>query len=74
MSGEQAAFGALPARSFPSLPDPHLPFQVQLQSTRKHVPLSKERQPGREQSGSSGGGAMLPQLAGTAPVHCLPDM
>ena len=38
------------------------------------MPLSKERQPGREQSGSSGGGAMLPQLAGTAPVHCLPDM
>lgn len=51
-----------------------MPSHVQLQSTRTHVPLSKERQPGREQSGGSGSGAILPQLAGTAPVLCLPDM
>ncbi|PRW33092.1 long-chain-fatty-acid-- ligase [Chlorella sorokiniana] len=38
------------------------------------MPLSKERQPGREQSGGSSGGAILPQLASTAPVHCLPDI
>lgn len=76
MPGGRGAGRALRRVLLPcTLPEPHSPPHLQLQSTRTHVPLSKERQPGREQSGGSGsGGALLPQLAGTAPVHCLPDM